>query len=149
MQLKLSRRSLGNAYTLSVDCYCYNSFSIFLLQYGPIFSIVVLSVLKIISFLASLLFRCLHCLDLPYAAQVHGLSSLQSPQQEDHMPSYFLAETCKYAFLIANSSFLAVRALPQHRLKIPFCLHALICIALSSNDAGQPMSHRLVSASSV
>ena len=35
------------------------------------------------------------------------------------MPSYFLAETCKYAFLIANPSFLAVRALPWHRLSFP------------------------------
>lgn len=25
--------------------------------------------------------------------------------QEDHMPSYFIAETCKYAYLIANAAF--------------------------------------------
>ena len=51
----------------------------------------------------------------------HVLSYLQLYLQEDHMPSYFLAETCKYAFLIANSTFLAVRALPRHRLSILFC----------------------------
>ena len=45
------------------------------------------------------------------------------------MPSYFLAETCKYAFLIANSTFLAVRALPgigsTSVLAFRFSLHHL------------------------
>ena len=31
--------------------------------------------------------------------------------QEDHMPSYFLAETCKYAFLTADSTFWKVGTL--------------------------------------
>ena len=37
-----------------------------------------------------------------------GQPTCELTVQEDHMPSYFLAEMCKYAFLIADSTFLKV-----------------------------------------
>ena len=45
-------------------------------------------------------------------AHIQGLQlTAQSfPSQEDHMPSYFLAETCKYAFLTADNTFWKVSA---------------------------------------
>ncbi len=46
------------------------------------------------------------------------------------MPSYFLAETCKYAFLIANSTFLEVRSNSHSTHSAPFRLLASIRIAL-------------------
>ena len=38
-----------------------------------------------------------------------GIHSVSSMQLEDHMPSYFLAEACKYLFLLFDDSFVKVR----------------------------------------
>ena len=38
-----------------------------------------------------------------------SLRSANSLQLEDHMPSYFLAEACKYLYLLFDDSFLKVR----------------------------------------
>ena len=40
-----------------------------------------------------------------------SMHSVHSTQLEDHMPSYFLAEACKYLFLLFDDSFLQV---PPH-----------------------------------
>lgn len=37
-----------------------------------------------------------------------SVQSMQTRQLEDHMPSYFLAEACKYLFLLFDDSFLQV-----------------------------------------
>ena len=37
-----------------------------------------------------------------------SVQSVHSMQLEDHMPSYFLAEACKYLFLLFDDSFLQV-----------------------------------------
>ena len=37
-----------------------------------------------------------------------SMHSVHSTQLEDHMPSYFLAEACKYLFLLFDDSFLQV-----------------------------------------
>ena len=42
-----------------------------------------------------------------------SMHSVHSTQLEDHMPSYFLAEACKYLFLLFDDSFLQV--LPHTR----------------------------------
>ena len=38
-----------------------------------------------------------------------SVQNVQSKQLEDHMPSYFLAEACKYLFLLFDDSFLQVQ----------------------------------------
>lgn len=37
-----------------------------------------------------------------------SVESVQTRKLEDHMPSYFLAEACKYLFLLFDDSFLQV-----------------------------------------
>lgn len=37
-----------------------------------------------------------------------SVQSVHSRQLEDHMPSYFLAEACKYLYLLFDDSFLQV-----------------------------------------
>ncbi len=37
-----------------------------------------------------------------------GVQSVHTRKLEDHMPSYFLAEACKYLFLLFDDSFLQV-----------------------------------------
>lgn len=37
-----------------------------------------------------------------------SVQSVHSMQLEDHMPSYFLAEACKYLFLLFDDSFFKV-----------------------------------------
>lgn len=39
-----------------------------------------------------------------------SIGSVVGYQKEDHMHSFFLAETCKYLFLLYNDTFLRVRA---------------------------------------
>ncbi len=49
-----------------------------------------------------------------YAWAEGGLASIRSVatmEQEDYMPSFFLAETCKYLYLLYNDT-LAVSAAP-------------------------------------
>ena len=38
-----------------------------------------------------------------------SVQSVHTRKLEDHMPSYFLAEACKYLFLLFDDSFLQVR----------------------------------------
>lgn len=38
-----------------------------------------------------------------------SVQSMHTKQLEDHMPSYFLAEACKYLYLLFNDSFLQVQ----------------------------------------
>lgn len=40
-----------------------------------------------------------------------SLRSVATQEKEDHMHSFFLAETCKYLYLLYNDSFLRVRLL--------------------------------------
>ncbi len=54
--------------------------------------------------------------------------SVDTMQLEDVQPSYFLAETCKYLFLIADPSFLQARP----RLNTIICY---LSISISSLDA--------------
>ena len=58
--------------------------------------------------------------------------------QEDHMPSYFLAETCKYAFLTADSTFWKVMHRPMLSLK-PNCVNAAAWKRPSTNTSILPI----------
>ena len=40
-----------------------------------------------------------------------SVQSVHSRKLEDHMPSYFLAEACKYLYLLFDDSFLQVMSL--------------------------------------
>ena len=42
-----------------------------------------------------------------------SVRSVATMEQEDHMHSFFLAETCKYLFLLYNDTFLQVNARRQ------------------------------------
>lgn len=43
-----------------------------------------------------------------------SLRSVATKEKEDHMHSFFLAETCKYLFLLYNDTFLRVRLHSLH-----------------------------------
>ena len=43
-----------------------------------------------------------------------SLRSVATKEKEDHMHSFFLAETCKYLFLLYNDTFLRVRLYSLH-----------------------------------
>lgn len=64
-----------------------------------------------------------------------SVRSVASMEKEDHMHSFFLAETCKYLFLLSNDTFWRVRLLsapfPCNTLQAPMsALSALRCVAL-------------------
>lgn len=91
----------------------------------------------------------LYCMRRKCSLQ-HGASDVQPCLQEDHMPSYFLAETCKYAFLIANSTFLEVRSNSHStHTQLPFGSSHPSALLFSIQNAGQLMSHTLLTSSSL
>ena len=56
-----------------------------------------------------------------------SIQSVHSMQLEDHMPSYFLAEACKYLYLLFDDSFVKVPHLCLAMLSssIALCIHLL------------------------
>lgn len=57
-----------------------------------------------------------------------SVQSVHTKQLEDHMPSYFLAEACKYLYLLFDDSFLQVWAYTLWHMMTDLCrsVHVLV-----------------------
>lgn len=69
-----------------------------------------------------------------------SIHSVHSTQLEDHMPSYFLAEACKYLFLLFDDSFLQVL---DHSQSFKALQLSLIHTTSFAPGAGPPLGHVL------
>ncbi len=77
-----------------------------------------------------------------------SVRSVGNMEKEDHMHSFFLAETCKYLFLLANDSFWKVCALQPlcyYKLSVMQTAMLLLQRVKQGHESGTSIiSHKLI-----